>query len=159
MQTDEEEQALLLDLRRRAMDMLARREHARAELERKLLQRFADADSSLIGEALDQLERDNLLSETRFVESCLRSRMQRGYGPRYIEQYLQQRGVAGHLIAMALEGVDEEDWCRLAEEVLEKKLGSEPRPEPGSRHWQRLQRYLGSRGFTGSQIGGAFRDG
>lgn len=139
------------------MDLLARREHARAELLRKLADRFPESDEGLIHSALDQLEEDNLLSDERFTEACLRSRMSKGYGPLYIEQYLRERRVASALISAYLDAVDEQHWAALIEEVVIKKLGGASLPVQGSKAWQSLQRYLRSRGFTSPQIAKALR--
>lgn len=79
-------------IRRAAMDWLARREHARCELEEKLHRRFPDATAA-IGPVLDQLEHEGLLSDTRFLESFTRSRIRRGQGPRRIQAELRGRGI------------------------------------------------------------------
>lgn len=79
-------------IRRAAMDWLARREHARCELEERLHRRFPDATAA-IGPVLDQLEHEGLLSDTRFLESFTRSRIRRGQGPRRIQAELRGRGI------------------------------------------------------------------
>ena len=48
------------------MDLLARREHGRVELTRKLRQRGADPE--MIDAALDRLTEEGLLSESRYLE-------------------------------------------------------------------------------------------
>ena len=54
-------------VRRAAMDLLARREHGRVELTRKLRQRGAPQE--LIDGALDRLAEEGLLSESRYLET------------------------------------------------------------------------------------------
>ena len=49
------------------MDLLARREHARGELQTKLQRRFADAE--LVAGVLDDLAAENLQSDARYAES------------------------------------------------------------------------------------------
>ncbi|HIQ55035.1 MAG TPA: recombination regulator RecX, partial [Pseudomonas pachastrellae] len=49
------------DIRRSAMDLLARREHSYAELQRKLRQRGASGDMAEV--ELDRLVEDGLLSD------------------------------------------------------------------------------------------------
>ena len=44
----------LTQLRRAAMDLLARREHGRAELRRKLWRRFSEVEPSDVDSVLDQ---------------------------------------------------------------------------------------------------------
>ena len=73
-------------VRRAAMDLLARREHGRAELTRKLRQRGAPAE--LIEAALERLADEGLLSESRYIESFIRGRASSGYGPLRIREEL-----------------------------------------------------------------------
>ena len=56
------------------MEFLARREHSVHELRQKLLKKFSDATESVVNVVLDQLEKDNLQSDTRFAESYSRYR-------------------------------------------------------------------------------------
>lgn len=74
------------------MDLLARREHGRVELTRKLRQR--GASDELIGPELDRLAEEGLLSEARYLESFIRYRSSSGYGPARIREELGQRGLA-----------------------------------------------------------------
>jgi hypothetical protein len=69
----------LVAVRRTAMDLLARREHGRVELTRKLRQRGAEAE--MIETALDRLTEEGLLSEARYLESFVSYRARSGYGP------------------------------------------------------------------------------
>ena len=58
-------------VRRAAMDLLARREHGRVELTRKLRQRGAPQE--LIDGALGRLAEEGLLSESRYLETFVAS--------------------------------------------------------------------------------------
>ena len=78
-------------VRRAAMDLLARREHGRMELSRKLRSRGAPPD--LIEPALEKLADEGLLSEARYLESFVRMRANAGYGPLRIREELTQRGL------------------------------------------------------------------
>jgi len=60
-----------LAVRRAAMDLLARREHGRVELTRKLRKR--GAPEALIEAALQRLAEEGLLSEARYLESFVAS--------------------------------------------------------------------------------------
>lgn len=148
-------QQMALELRRRAMDLLARREHSRHELDGKLRSRFVDADDVMIGEVLDQLEDDDLLSDLRFAESYVRMRRDRGYGPLYILSQFGKRGVDPVAMKAALDR-DDEHWVTVAEEALRRKTGPEPRLD-SPREKLRLQRFLASRGFTAEQSHKALR--
>ncbi len=133
-------------LRRRAMDLLARREHSRRELRNKLLAK-SDA-AATVESVLDTLETEGLLSDQRFAEAFVRSRVGRGHGPVRIRQELRQRGVADGLAAeaMAAEGCD---WFALAADVVRRKFGSEPAGD--RRELARRLRFLQYRGFTAEQ--------
>lgn len=150
-----DEQQLPLQLRRRAMDLLARREHSRHELEAKLRSRFPDTSDSMVVEVLDQLEADNLLSDLRFAESYVRMRRDRGYGPLYILSQFARRGVDPVAVEAALDR-DDEQWVTVAEEALRRKAGPEPALDT-PREKNRLQRFLASRGFTAEQAHRALR--
>ena len=75
-----------LAVRRAAMDLLARREHGRVELTRKLRKRGAPED--MIDTALQQLSEEGLLSEARYLESFVAYRARAGYGPLRIREEL-----------------------------------------------------------------------
>lgn len=83
------------------MDLLARREHGRAELTRKLRQRGAPAE--LIEAALERLADEGLLSESRYIESFIRGRASSGYGPLRIREELTQRGLPRGEVEQALQ--------------------------------------------------------
>lgn len=87
-----------VSLRERALRLLARREHSRAELRRKL----APYDEAGELEAvLDALEQCKQLSDSRFAEALLHSRSGR-YGSCRVGQELRDKGVSDELVADAL---------------------------------------------------------
>jgi regulatory protein len=136
--------------RRRAMDLLARRDHARLELERKLSAR--SFDESLIHDVLDALEQEGLLSAERFAESFVSARYARGQGPRRIQRELAARGIedtSGYL--------DDErfDWHALARETRIKRFGTAL--PIALRDKAKQTRFLEYRGFGHEQIKSALR--
>ena len=139
-----EEQSLI---RRAAMDLLSRREHSRKELFGKLRSRAESVDC--LEGVLDQLEEDRLLSDERFVESFVRSRIGRGYGPVRIRQELQQKGVEREVTYLALDAA-EVDWCELARDSRQRKFGEAAPVDNRDRAKQ--MRYLQYRGFDGDAI-------
>jgi regulatory protein len=140
-----------LTLRRRAMDYLARREHSRFELRNKLSEKAAEFDAALIDLVLDRLVADGLLSDGRFAESYVRSRINRGYGPVYIRYQLRQRKVEAELIDEMLD-CDDLVWLHRLEDLIIRKSGLTTLPPKGSPAWQKLQRFILSRGFTTQQF-------
>jgi regulatory protein len=141
------------DVRLVAMNLLARREHLRAELAVKLNKRFED--ESLVETTLDELVEENLLSDHRFTESYIHHRAKKGYGPDRIRAELRQKGAPGELVSLALEDT-ETDWATLAREVRHKKFGD---AEPSDfKEKSRQLRFLQYRGFGGEYSSLAFLD-
>lgn len=141
---------LAKDIRRSAMDLLARREHGFNELARKLSVRFPQA---LVLEALIRLREERLQNDERFVESYVYSRQQKGYGPVRIKSELFQKGVDSELISQYLLEQDEH-WSELVREIKERKFGSQPPSDAKER--ARQSRFLAQRGFSMGQIYSAF---
>lgn len=149
--TEDSTRELMLALRRRAMDYLARREHTRFELFSKLSDKFPDAPVELLDVVLDRLVQDRLLSDERFVESYVRGRIGRGYGPLYIRFQLRQRRVADDLIECAL-SQDDDFWAESLADLVRRKSGGSTLPAKGSAAWLKMQRFVQSRGFTVQQL-------
>jgi regulatory protein len=133
--------------RRQALDLLARREHSRQELKRKLAARGFAAEA--VTAALDELMRTGALAEARFTESYVRTRAARGKGPVRIRAELALRGVEAEAGAAAL-GSAEQDWHALAREVRAKRFGAAPPKDYKER--VRQARFLQYRGFDAAQI-------
>ena len=131
----------------RACDFLARREHSRQELKRKLSR--SCADGILIDELLDKLSEEGLQSDERFAESFVHHRLNKGQGPMKIRQELVQRGIEQRLISTYLES-DLVDWLSLAEEVRVKKFGKDAPSDYQKKAKQ--SRFLYSRGFNSETI-------
>lgn len=133
----------IIAVRRSAMDLLARREHACFELERKLLRRYP---RPLIKEVIERLADEGLQSDERFAESYVRQRAGRGYGPARIQRELQERGVEDNLAAstVAVSGID---WHDIARQAVEKKYGALVTPLPLVEK-ARILRFLAYRGFS-----------
>lgn len=128
------------------MDLLARREHSRGELQAKLGQRFPE-NLSDIASVLIQLEEERLLSDQRFVESFVHGRVKKGHGPLRIRMDLKRRGVVDDLIEASLSGFD---WVQIAWQVRIKKFGAGPMLD----YQQRVKagRFLQYRGFSSEEI-------
>lgn len=124
-----------------AMNMLARREQSRKELENKLGTRF---EADVINRVLDDLKSEGLQSDQRFLESFVSSRINRGQGPLKISYELRNKGIAMEAIADQLEPYAE-NWLEIAKDVLQRKFGEEPPADYKER--QKRQRFIASRGF------------
>ena len=133
------------------MDLLARREHGRVELTRKLRQRGATPE--LIEPELDRLTDEGLLSEARYLESFVSYRARSGYGPVRIREELGQRGLVRAEIEQALRecGID---WREQMENVWQRKFGQLAQtPEERAKQ----MRFLQYRGFSSEAIRRALR--
>jgi regulatory protein len=127
------------------MDLLARREHSRLELERKLGAR--GFEESLVSEVLDGLEQDGLLSLERFGKSFVAARYNKGQGPLRIRRKLSERGVEAQSAWFDDAGFD---WNALAGETRRKRFGAGPPADLKDK--ARQMRFLEYRGFSHDQI-------
>ena len=134
-------------IRNSALDILARREHTRLELTRKL--KAKDFSDSEIEEQLEVLMHEGLQSDERYTESYVHMRRKRGYGPLKIKQELQQRGVSSELVDSFVE-FNDEVWLDTACQAYEKKFGTVALDSVNDR--AKRMRFLQSRGFTGDII-------
>ncbi|HTY99294.1 MAG TPA: recombination regulator RecX [Rhodocyclaceae bacterium] len=131
------------DLKKRAIACLARRDHSRAELARKLA---AHGSEEEIEPVLQDLERQGLLSDARFADAYLRSRAgQRGDAR--LRQDLRTKGVAGELIDERLAELADE--LERARAVWSRKYGAAP---ADGKEWARQARFLQGRGFSAETI-------
>jgi len=133
--------------KRQALDLLARREHSRLELERKLAARGYSED--LIAPTLDGLEASGALATARFTESFIRTRVAKGHGPARIRMDLAQRGIA-EVEAAALLADSGIDWAAAARAVRSKRFGAGAPASFAER--ARQARFLQYRGFDGAAV-------
>jgi len=110
-----------VSIRNKALDLLARREHSRAELRNKLLHRFRNEEQS-IDSILDKLENENLLSDQRFTEMYIRGRVAKSIGPIRIISELRQKGVDASLAELVLADLGME-WCAALKALSLQKYG------------------------------------
>jgi regulatory protein len=139
---------------RAALDLLARREHSRHELERKLGARGFPEE--LIAPTLDALEESGELAAARFTESFIRSRAAKGQGPARIRAELAERGIDREQAAELLHAAGI-DWAAIASSVRNKRFGA-LRPTDFKER-ARQARFLEYRGFDRGQIGLALGSG
>ncbi|MHC8310725.1 recombination regulator RecX [Pseudomonas sp. GT1P32] len=141
----------LVAVRRTAMDLLARREHGRVELTRKLRQRGALPE--MIDTALDRLTEEGLLSESRYLESFVSYRARSGYGPLRIREELSQRGLQRNDIELALResGIN---WQEQLEDTWRRKFAGHLPIDARERAKQ--GRFLSYRGYSMEMISRLF---
>ena len=139
------------EIRKKAMDFLARREYGQAELVKKLADK--GYRRSITEDEVARLADEGLQSDTRFAESFVQSRINQGKGPVRIRADLGQRGIRDGVIEGAIEAAGV-DWFELAEAERVKKFGPEVPAE--FREKARQMRFLQYRGFEQDHISAAF---
>ena len=134
-------------IRDTAIGLLTRREHSVSELGQKLQRKGFQPDD--ISRVLNELKQEKLLSDERFAEAYIASRIERGSGPLRIKAELRQRGVKDYIIEAGFEDQGE-NWLQRAEQVRRKRFGHSRPDEFQGRAKQ--ARFLQYRGFTAEQV-------
>lgn len=140
-----------LSLKARAVGYLSRREHSRAELSRKLAP-HAESPEELT-RLLDALERENWLSNDRFVDSLVHRRASR-YGAARVMQEARTHQLDGEQLA------DLQDRLRATEverarAVWQKRFGT---PPASAEEKARQIRFMMARGFSSAVVSRLIRD-
>jgi regulatory protein len=133
------------ELRQKAIRLLARREHTRAELTRKLA---AYGTPEEIATLLADMQAAQLQSDTRAAESYVRSHADR-LGASRLRQNLKTRGVASELIDAQLAPDALPNELDRARTVWRKKFPDAP---TDAQEWARQARFLQARGFASDII-------
>ncbi len=139
-----------LSLRNRALALLARREHTRSELQRKLATHAEDPQELI--DLLDDLTRRDWLSDARFAEALVQGK-QAKFGATRLAYELRERGVADDLIREQLAQLKESELER-ARQVWQAKFGAPPQDAKAR---AKQMRFLQSRGFGLEVIGKVLR--
>ena len=129
----------------RALGALARREHSRAELRRKLAPHAESAEQ--LDRLLADLEAKKLLSDRRLAEVMARSRGDR-FGAARVKQELRARGVADPLVRETVGELSRTELNR-AREVWRRKFDA---PPADAAERARQMRFLAQRGFDAEVI-------
>jgi regulatory protein len=128
-------------LRERALRLLARREHGRAELARKLKEHARAEDD--VEALLEDLSRRKLLSDERYAESRAHA-LSRKFGAARIAHELRAKGLDKGLAEQASRAARATEVER-AQEVWRRKFRLAPKTREER---ARQMRFLQSRGFS-----------
>ena len=125
--------------------MLARREHTRVEMTRKLSPHSESPEQ--VEQLLDALAARGWLSEARFAESRANT-LARKFGSRKIEYDLNSRGVSAEVVEQTVERAlaQELENCRAA---WQRKFGA--LPQDASERGRQM-RFLVGRGFSAEAV-------
>lgn len=138
-------------LRSRALGLLARREHSRAELQRKLSPHTEDAQELI--DLLDDFTRRGWLSDARFAEALVHDK-QAKFGTSRLAYELRERGVEDSVIREQMVTLKDSELDR-ARQVWQSKFGVLPEDAKAR---AKQMRFLQSRGFSFDVIGKVLRD-
>lgn len=132
-------------LRARALRLLARREHSREELRRKLSAHAQEGEDVTV--LLDDLAAQGWLSDVRFAEHTARAKARR-FGPLKLAHYLKNRGIAADLIEAGVKaaGVDGASSIQAIWATRFRELPGDEREKA------RQVRFLQGRGFPLDEI-------
>ncbi len=138
-------------LEARALRYLARREHSRAELARKLARHAEDTPDALAAQqvdaVLDALAAAGLLSDRRAAEALVGAKAPR-LGQMRLRKLLRERGVPDDEAAAALESVRGDELAR-AQAVWQRRFGAVADDAAGR---ARQARFLAGRGFDAEVV-------
>ena len=125
--------------RKKALDLLARRDHARGELRIKLLQREFDPDA--VEKALEWIDFKGYLNDERFARRWVMERLRKHpEGQAALEAGLRRKGISSNVIRQVLGGLSEEE--RLDALIRAREKLSRRYDDPG-----KLKTALMRRGF------------
>ena len=142
---EEQHQAYMVAVR-----ILGVREHNEHELREKLIVKAYD--DIVIDHVIELLKQYDYLSEARYAESFLRSRLRKGETPWFAAKKARQKGGDPAAIQVALEEAEMKfDAWQTCKDVLDKRDPTCLRNND-KRVWQRQLRYLQGKGFDMNTI-------
>ncbi len=131
----------------KALGLLARREHSARELKTKLARRGLDAGES--DAALAKLRAKDYQSDARFGEMLVRTRIEGGYGPRWILAELRTHGIDEARSRSLLEEAAV-DWPTQVRRELRRRYGAKGPATLAER--ARRASFLLRRGFDAATV-------
>ena len=141
-----------VEIRKKAMDLLARREHSSEELRRKLI--AYDFDEEAVAAAVRLLQSEGLQSDIRYTESYVHQRYQAGMGPLKIRFELRQKGIDDAVAETFLDPLSDR-WEKSMQRQRERRFG-ETIPEDYAERMKQA-RFLQNRGFSPESVMRLFR--
>jgi regulatory protein len=128
-----------------AVRILGIREHNEHELREKL--KAKAYDDIIIDGVIELLKQYDYLSESRYAETFIRSRLKKGETPWFAAQKARQKGAEPAALGLALAQAEQDfDAWAACKDVLDKR---DPAGlyKQDKRHWQRQMRYLQNKGY------------
>lgn len=142
-----DDEQLLKQIKKDCLRLLTRREHSRKEIEQKLSAKgYLRSQFTAV---LDELTKQSWQDDSRYAESYLNMRSQKGFGPVKIAYELRQQGVDKAEID-ALMQAKTDNWATSLQQLYAKKF-SDPAIKDHAERSKRI-RFLSQRGFPSSMI-------
>lgn len=138
-------------LKQAALNYLSRREHSRAQLRQKLLQKTAEVAE--VETVLLWCEQQGYLDEQRFLAMLVRQRCNQGYGYQAILAECRQQQLNSAQLTNVIAEL-EIDWWQVAKHCYQKKYGDTQVAD--FREKMKRMAYLQRRGFNQEQIRAVF---
>ncbi|MDQ6999636.1 MAG: regulatory protein RecX [Mariprofundus sp.] len=139
-----------------AVRLLAHREFCELEMRQRLAGR--EFEDEIIDWAINRLQQDGYLSELRYAEAYLRSRLKKGEAPWLAARRAEQKGAQSAAVQAALTELTEcYDAGQAARELMLARDPAGLRFED-ERVWQRQARFLRNKGFAADIILRALND-
>lgn len=137
----------ITDLKRMALNWLSRRDYSEAQLSQRLARQGGERAD--IAQVIEWCKAENYLSQQRFIEMLVRSRVNKGYGLNYIVQECRLQNISREQVQQCALQLNV-DWFNVALKLYEKKYGQTEVTE----YKDKLKRmaYLQRRGFSNEQI-------
>jgi len=131
----------------RAIALLSRREHSATELSNKLCQRGYEYDE--VNPVILSLIEQDYISDERYADCVLRSRVNKGYGWRFVQNELSQKGVSSSIAQKVVKN-HQIDWYLQAELAYNKRFGNSQIEDQKDK--AKRIRFLQYRGFSNDEI-------
>ena len=135
---------------RRAIAFLKKREYAAAQMQTKLQKHHPPEVAKA---AIAQLQKQGLLSDTRFARGYVRNKRE-NFGAARIAEELENFGIDESIAAEAMAAELTDDDQTRAAAVLDKKY---PQPATDTKTLASMARFLTARGFDAEAINKALR--
>jgi regulatory protein len=142
-----DDEQILKDLKKDCLRLLTRREHSRKEIEQKLTAKGYPREQ--VAAVINELTKENWQDDTRYAESYLNMRSQKGFGPVKIAYELRQQGIEKASIDDLI-NARSADWVHSLQQLYCKKF-ADPVITDNIERGRRI-RFLSQRGFPSDMI-------
>jgi regulatory protein len=142
-----DDQQILKSIKNDCLRLLTRREHSRKEIEQKLTAKGYPREQ--VATVINELTKQSWQDDSRYAESYLNMRSQKGFGPVKIAYELRQQGVDKASIDDLI-NARKAEWVDLLQQLYIKKFAN-PIVKDNAERSKRI-RFLSQRGFPSDMI-------